>query len=289
MGDFIKMIIDIHTHTFPDEIASRAINKLSDSSNAIYYLDGTLNSLKHSAKMAGIDYCVLQPVATRPSQSDSIATTAILINEQATETGIFSFGGIHPDNTDYADILRRLRDGGVKGIKIHPVFQDVFIDDKRYLNIISKASEYDMAVMIHAGYDISFGTANQASPSHVLNMLNELKPPKVILAHMGGWGCWNEVEQILCGKNVYFDTAYSISPIVYKDPSKGFGPKKEQLSMLQFVHMVRSHGDDRVLFGTDSPWENQSESVMRIKNANLYSSEKEQILYENAAELLGLS
>lgn len=42
----------------------------------------------------------------------------------------------------------------------------------------------------------------------VLNVLNKVNPKKLVLAHMGGWNLWDEVEEKLVGKNVYFDTGF---------------------------------------------------------------------------------
>ena len=150
------MIIDFHTHTFPEELAGRAIGKLAASSRAKNYLDGTAGALRASMKEAGVDYSVLLPVVTRTGQQEDINRAAIETNRHSGETGLISFGGIHPENEDYREILRFLAGNGVKGIKIHPVFQRVPIDDIRYLRIIECADENDMVVITHAGYDIGF-------------------------------------------------------------------------------------------------------------------------------------
>ena len=59
------MIIDFHTHTFPEELAGRAIGKLAASSRARNHLDGTAGALRASMREAGVDYSVLLPVVTR--------------------------------------------------------------------------------------------------------------------------------------------------------------------------------------------------------------------------------
>ena len=37
---------------------------------------------------------------------------------------------------------------------------------------------------------------------------SDVKPEKLVLAHMGGLNFWDDVEKYLVGENVYFDTAY---------------------------------------------------------------------------------
>ena len=102
------MIIDFHTHTFPEQIAERAIEKLSHSGNIKNYSDGTLAGLKRAMRAAAVDYAVLLPVVTRPSQQEDINRAAIERVQEFQETGILSFGGIHPDNENYRDILKSI-------------------------------------------------------------------------------------------------------------------------------------------------------------------------------------
>lgn len=282
------MIIDFHTHTFPENLAGRAIAKLAASSRARNYLDGTADALEASMKEAGVDYSVLLPVATRPGQQEDINRAAVEVNRHSGETGLISFGGIHPENEDYREILRGLSRNGVKGIKIHPVFQRVAIDDLRYLRIIECASENDMIVITHAGYDIGFPGEDFSSVRRIERMLDAVKPRKCVLAHMGGWDCWEEVEERIAGRDVWLDTAFSLLPI---EPAPGTVRAPEEnppLSREQFLRMVRRHGADRILFGTDSPWSGQRQMVAAIRDSGLEKKEQEAVLGGNARELLGI-
>ena len=283
------MIIDFHTHTFPENLAGRAIARLAASSRAKNYLDGTADALQVSMKEAGVDYCVLLPVATRPSQQEDINRAAIEANRHSEETGLISFGGIHPGNEDYREILRRLSENGVKGVKIHPVFQRVAIDDIRYLRIIECASENGMIVITHAGYDIGFPGEDFSSVRRIERMLDAVKPRKMVLAHMGGWDCWEEVEERILGRDVWLDTAFSLLPI---EPATGTVRRPEEnppLSREQFLRMVHRHGTERILFGTDSPWSGQREMVAAIRDSGLDKKEREAVLGGNAGELLGIA
>ena len=62
------MIIDMHTHIFPDEISAAVIDKLSHVSRTLAFTDGTLNGLKKSMDAAQINYSVILPVATNTKQ-----------------------------------------------------------------------------------------------------------------------------------------------------------------------------------------------------------------------------
>lgn len=295
------MIIDFHTHTFPEQIAKRAIAKLSDSAHIKSYSDGTLEGLKQSMKTAGIDHAVLQPVVTKPIQQEDINRLAIETNEHFQDTGILSFGGIHPDNEDYKEILKSMARHGIPGVKLHPVFQRTYFDDIRYLRIMDCASENGLIILIHAGLDASFPGADYVIPGHIRSALKQVRPDKLILAHMGGWGCWEEAEELLADYNVYLDTAFTLSPLRSNTEGSALtsSPPRSNtdssavpqhytpLSREQFLRMVKSFGAERILFGTDSPWADMAESLELVRESGLTASELEAVLGGNAARLLG--
>ena len=272
------MIIDFHTHSFPDDIAVRAVGRLAQSGGIPNYLDGRVDSIKASMKKAGIDYSVLLPIATKPSQHTTINKIAIETNKSFKSTGIISFGTIHPDNDDYKTIISDLAKAGVPGIKLHPVFQRTNIDDPRCLRIIECANDNDLIVSIHCGMDISFPNCDEASVERLANMIKEVPPHKLVLAHMGGWSMYDEVcDQLIGTPNVWLDTAL----VLKRTPDNNF------LSKEKFVQMVRTHGCDHILFGTDSPWSDQSESLHLLRTSGLTPDELTAIEGSNAATLLG--
>lgn len=280
------MIIDIHTHTFPEAIVDRALKSLAASSAMQYTNAGTNAGLKASMDEAGIDYSVILPVVTKPSQSRNINETACKLNE--TEDRLVSFAGIHPDNEDYKEILDEASKMGLQGVKLHPVFQNADIDDIRYKRIISYASELDMAVIVHGGYDVSFPDKYEVLPSKTLNMIKDVRPHKLILAHMGAWSAWEEFYEyleVIREHKVYLDTAFSIDEPNYSDATK----KKfsnDRLSMELFIKMVRTLGANYICFGTDSPWCEQKKAIDTIRRSGLTDEEIQMILGENANRLV---
>ena len=269
-----NMIIDIHTHIFPEKIATGAIDKLEKKAGLKASTNGMLDGLRDSAAMAGIDYSVVAPVVTKVEQFENVNTYAAWLNENCCEGAhkIMSFGGIHPDDADCVSHLKQIKEMGIKGIKLHPDYQNVYIDDKRFLNIIYKASELDLAILIHAGIDIGLPDAVRCAPDRSIKMIKEVQPEKLILAHYGGYGQWDMVEEYLVGENVYFDTAFLV----------------DRIEEEQFVRIVKNHGADKIIFGSDCPWTSQKESVEFIKKLPISEYEKEQILGLNAKNLLGL-
>ena len=278
-------IIDFHTHTFSDKIAPRAVDQLRRSANTLNYLDGTDVSMSVSMKENGIERSVVLPVATRPGQAHAINVASAQKNQRMEQTGLLFFAAIHPADENIEVMLSELRAAGFLGIKLHPLFQDEYIDGIRYMRLIEKASELDLITVIHAGYDISFSHKDFASVAHMLNMVKQVKPHNVVLAHMGGWGEWDAVESDLCGADVYFDTSFCMTPIRPFEP-EGEHVCKTMLGREQFVRIVRKHGGDKILFGSDSPWAKQGEAIDVVEQSGLEEAEISQILGLNAQRLL---
>ena len=272
------MIIDIHTHNFPEKIAARALGILAKNSGFHCHTDGTRNGLLSSMERCGIDISVVLPVLTSPRQFDSVIRYAIETNEQYNHPGnsprLISFGGIHPEDPDYAEHLLFLSREGFQGIKLHPNYQEMMFDDIRYMRIIEKASELGLIVITHAGFDPATPNDMYCSPDMILHVLRDVAPEKLILAHMGSNRLYPEVLEKLCGRDVYFDTAESL------------------LNMPEdvFTDIVKAHGADRILFGSDSPWTDQRKSADHLlAMENLSEKEKQQILWGTAARLLKIS
>lgn len=280
------MILDIHTHTFPDKLAATTIPKLEQMSHTRSYVDGTNGGLMASMAKAGVNYSVVLPVATSPKQVLHINDSSARINERFAETGIFSFGCIHPDYDDYRAELARVQELGLKGIKLHPVYQDVDFDDPRTLRILDRAAELDLIVLTHAGLDVGFPGRVRVSPAMVCRAVKEVGPLTLILAHMGGWRNWDAAEELLADTSVYLDTSYSLGSLHALDDGYYQPEDLPMLSQEQFLRMVRSFGPHRFLFGTDSPWGDQAQGVERIRSLPLTQAEKEGILGDNAQALL---
>ncbi len=281
-------IIDIHTHTFPDKIAGSAIEKLKAKSHTIAFTDGTLNALMGSMHESKISCSVIQPVATSPKQVVNINNASISINERFESSGIISFGAMHPEFEDYDSELKRISEPGIKGIKLHPVYQNMPIDDGRYIRILECAGNLGLWVMIHAGYDIGFPENENAMPEKILRAIKSSGNERVILAHMGGWRCWKESAEAFSDTHVYIDTAFSLGSFTPGDD--GYYSCSEECMMLcadEFVKIIRIFGAERVLFGSDSPWASQRESIMALNALPLNEDEKKKIFFENARLILG--
>lgn len=276
------MIIDIHTHTFPDKIAAGAIASMEQgifNAQGIKVKaagEGTYDKLSESAITAGIDLSTVAPVATKPSQPENINRLSAKANENYKERHVFYLGTIHPECENYKEIIDDIAAMDLRAIKIHPDYQSTFFDDEKYIRIIDYAANKGLGIIAHAGEDIGLPNPIHTTPDRVLNVLKHIQPEKLILAHMGGQRMWDEVEEKLAGLPVYFDTAGSLKKDI------------PHLDNGQFLRIVRKHGAEKVLFGTDYPWYDQKQALKDLEETSLTLLEKKQILGENANRLFGL-
>ena len=282
------MIIDIHTHTFPDKIAAATLDKLKHLSHTIPFTDGTAAGLAASMARAGVDRSVVMPVATSPRQVPHVNDASARMNELGAQTGVLSFGCMHPDFDGWKEELARVRDLGLKGIKLHPQYQDTDFDDPRYLRILDRCGELGLVVLTHAGLDIGMPGKDNCAPEMVARVLEQVGPVKLVLAHMGGWRQWDRVEALLPGTGVYLDTSFSLGEITPLDDGHYRPGDLPLLDEAAFLRMVRRFGPDRILFGTDSPWDDQGTALARLRALPLEKSELDAILGGNARKLLEL-
>ena len=282
-------VVDFHTHTFPDAIAARAVSQLSGASHTLAFTDGTQAALIASMRRAGIHRSVILPVATHPRQVVKVNDAALRTNEDTARTGLVSFACMHPDFEGWYDELKRVRDAGIRGIKLHPPYQGVDFDDPRTLRILGRAAELELCVVVHAGLDVGLPEAVRATPKMILRACREVGPMRLILAHMGGWRCWDEVEDLLPPTGVYLDTSFTLGRMTPN--GDGYYQRDEELQLMtgeRFTRLIRAFGPERVLFGTDSPWADQRQALEEFRKLPLAPDEQRMILSGNAQKMLGV-
>jgi predicted TIM-barrel fold metal-dependent hydrolase len=95
---------------------------------------------------------------------------------------------------------------------------------------------------------------------------------KLVLAHLGGNEMTREVIDTLAGEDVYMDTAYNLG----------------EVDRAELYELFEKHGAERILFATDSPWQDIGREAERIRSFGLSERELSLILSENAKKLLSL-
>lgn len=263
------MLIDFHTHAFPPKIAPRAMETLSYSSGGLKpNTDGTALSLKERMAEDGVDISVVHSIATNPGQQKNVNDFAMELND---DSSLFAFGSVHPDSEDALTELERIKEGGLKGVKFHPEYQNFYVHDPKMFPIYKKISSLGLITLFHAGHDFGFKPPYHCMPDHALEAIKHFDSP-VVLAHWGGLGCGEEVIEKLCGENVWFDLSF------------GYGAMPREVAK----EIVRKHTADRLLFGSDMPWHRPRWEMRLIDTLELTEEEREKIFFKNAKTLLGI-
>jgi len=261
------VIIDFHTHAFPDDLAEKAVSGIGYSSKLKPSHNGTITGLLKSMDDAGIEKSVVLSIATKPAQTENIIRWCLKVRSER----IIPFASIHPGNGNFGEIIDRIKNEGIKGIKLHPMYQDFYADDERLFPVYEKIAKANLLLIFHSGFDIVFPDDDNASPSRILRVCEKFPELKIVASHTGGWKMWDEVLKLIAGKNIWLEISMTLKYI--EDVETFYG-------------IVRNHSADKILFGTDAPWGNQAEDVKAVKELNISSTLKEKIFQENAEALL---
>lgn len=262
------MIIDFHTHAFPEKIAEKAMTNLSFASGGLIpQTNGTIDSLKELMKKDGVDKSVALAIATNEKQQTAV--NDFITSCECDE--IIPFGSVFPFAENALEELERIKALGLKGIKLHPEYQQFFVDDEKMKPLYKKISDLGLIVLFHAGEDIGYPAPYHATPERLRKAAKWIDSP-MVCAHWGSAGLGEEVIKYLCDIPVYFDTAF------------GYGtmPKDRALRILD------KKGVDKMFFGSDCPWHAPSWEISMIETLGLSENEKEKIYHKNAEMLLNI-
>ncbi len=271
VGLIVMQAIDFHTHIFPDRIAKQAVEKLAEESGEYQpKTDGTLKGLLASMDRADIATSVVANIATRPAQSLPILEFC----RQITSERIRPLVSVHPGNSrDDAELLLAGAAGlGIRGVKLHPMYQGFTIDDRAMFPLYQLIEHFGMFVIFHTGLDIAFPGNLQADVERIRILAKEFPNLVIVTTHVGGWRQWDRAGMLGRLPNVYTETSMTLT----------------EMSGEGFAELLSQFDEERVLFGSDSPWTDQKEMLEQTMALRMSDRRKERMFYRNAAGLLGL-
>jgi len=259
--------IDSHTHVFPEHVAERAMESLSARYGARPVGRASPSGLLEHMDACGVERAVLAPVATRPGQVASINAWLAEIRSDR----LVPLGALHPHLPDPANEIQRLLDAGFRGVKLHCHFQGFAMDDPALDRLLELVGD-QLVVLMHCGDEIAPLEHVEPTPPRILAMHQRHPEVQLILAHLGGYQEWDEAEALLCGRDVYLDISYV------------FGHCSDE----QVKRMVRAHGADRIIWGSDFPWQSECDALAGLDRLGLSPAERQAVLCGNARRVLGL-
>jgi uncharacterized protein len=261
-------IIDIHTHAWPEKIAKKAQDNLEDIFK-VSFVDGppTVSTLLKYMDKNNIDISVICAVAPKPEKVESINDWLFSVRSNRLK----AFCAFHPDYKDWQNELKRIKENG-DGIKMQPEFQDFYVDEDKLYPIYDEIVRLDIPVLFHCGHELSGTMLVRSSPDRIKRVKDDFPSLKIIAAHFGGFKLWDDVERHLLGRDIYLDTSYFF----------------RYLDVETVKRMLKTHREDRLLFGTDFPLVDQADDIEYLRRLDIELELKERIFFKNAQELLGI-
>ena len=266
------MIIDFHTHIYPQAVAAKILAAAKRKLKVAVPGTGGPDDLCRMMQEGKVSRSVLLPLAKGCHDVAGLndwVQAAALENQE-----LVAFGAVHPFMEKLEEELDRLAARGVRGVKMMPLLQQVYPDDPRCQRLYQGLVERDMILIAHAGRDPLDRPEVFGTPERFAVALQSFADLKVVLAHLGGLRMWDCVRRHLlpAAKNVFFDTAYV---------SFYMGPE-------EMKDLIIDIGPERVIFGSDYPWEKPGRAAEIIRGLGLSGAEEEAIFFKNAAGLLDL-
>lgn len=264
----MRKVADIHAHVFPEKLADKAPASISAFYGGMEVAcnPATPQKLAFYEQEAGITRFVMSNSATTAHQVHSI--NDFLPQAVKNIPGAIAFGSIFPGMDGAIEELERAKALGTRGLKVHPDFQKVPLDDPAGVPIYRRAAELGLPVLFHMGDD----RYDYSTPERLMNLLRQVPDLQVIAAHFGGWRAWAHSYECPLPSCVLYDTSSTL-PMIPRD---------------MVLRMLDRFGPERFLFGTDFPMWSPKEELARFLALGLGEDVNEKILYGNFMKLFDL-
>lgn len=267
------MIIDAHTHIYPEAVAPKAIKTIIGNTGGqlTAYTDGTFQNLMSSMDEAEIDFSVVLSVATQPNQGEKIIQWIDEMRNRSSR--LIYFASVHPADPDFKKRIQDIKDRGIPGIKFHPAYQNFPVDSKEAYDVYEEALKNDLVLHFHSGFDMSLPHCDYTSVERFSRFLESFKNSKIILAHAGGDQQWEEVLKKLGDKGCFFDIAFVL----------------ENMKRCDHARELYRQNENYFVFGTDTPWKSQKDYVKMIRESKTLTSEqRDKMFFKNILKLISL-
>ena len=267
------MIFANHAHVFPKQVRE----------------NGTVDALLRFMDECQIDKAVaFAPFPERlkeegyPESPNRFLAKAIKGEDRLVGFGTIDF------TLNLEDQVEEIAALGLKGIKLHPPYQEFVIDGEPAFRIYDKAQQLGLMISFHSGMHW-----HRLRDNRVL-LFDEVAwnfpNLKFSLEHIGGYHFFKEALAVMCnnsrrGNNIYAGW----TTIRDRDGIGAWSLTDEQL-----LTVIRQTGEDNSIFGLDFPYakaDNIKWDIERINRLDLTKECKEKILgktlervlFENAA------
>jgi predicted TIM-barrel fold metal-dependent hydrolase len=255
------LIIDAHAHIYPEKIAAKATGAVGSFYDLPMRHTGSTAELLASGQKAGVDRYVVCSVATAPEQVAII--DRFLAAECRQHPELIGLGSLHPASPDFAADIALLKECGFHGAKLHPDFQEFYIDDPAVFPLYDLLQSEGIPLLLHTGDP----RKAFSRPERLRTVLAAFPRLCVVAAHFGGWSVWEEAFAALRSARCYVDTCSSL----------------QMMEPAQALRLIRGYGAERVLFGVDFPMWDHADELHALERLGLTETELDLLLHKNAA------
>ena len=259
------MIIDTHTHIFPDNQAAVFLKNTAEMFNVKTYGMATESDLILKMDENQISHSVIHMVAPYPSGVTETNTWLINLNQPR----FIKFGTVHPGFKDFKNEIKRLKNNNICGVKFQPDIQRFFPDDKELIyGLYEELARSGLKVMFHIGGEPIPGPKDRSKPHMIRTVALDFPELKIVGAHLGGLNVWEETYEMLAGlENIYMESSLS-----YKFIKPSMAEK-----------IIKKHGHEKIFFGSDYPFASIKESINAAKSVSFLTDDQiKDILGRNA-------
>jgi uncharacterized protein len=261
------VIIDAHAHVWPDRIAAAAL-----SGNRVRGLqargDGTVAGLTRTMKSYGVNVSCCLGIANEARHVDKV--NEFVAGLASSER--FGFGTVHAGLT-VEENMASLTRHGITAVKIHPLFQNFALDDRRLWAVLD-AFGGDIAVITHVGEGGDARTNSLSSPRMVADIARQFPQLRLVACHFGGYKILDDAEEMLCGADVVLETSWP--------------PSLATLRPSRVRRLIRDHGAERIVFGSDWPMTDVGAEIAAVEALGLSDDETKSVLGGTMARVLGV-
>ncbi len=162
---------------------------------------------------------------------------------------VIPFASVNPNSpTAVEDLDHAVRDLGLRGIKLAPIYQNFVPDSRAAYKLYAKISELHIPIIWHQGNSMiaRFGPIEEANPIRLDKVLRDFPDIKMCFSHLGVPWAWEAVSMAHKHPQLYVDISAMMT-------SRWFA-----YNALVFAY--EGGVMDKLLFGSDYPWYSPAET-----------------------------
>ena len=284
------MIIDGHVHLFHPKVISNVQKRTEMTDILRLQTEGAEHRtgvpfLENELESAGISGGQVLPTA--------LSNEVSRINNEfyhmvETSKLLFTAGTIHPDYPQNSKELEKMQARGIRGIKLCSFSQKFALDESATFEMFDLMSKFNQKrdAGFFAELDTLFGADKffgsfpeyNTTPKLFADLVKRFPKVDFIAAHMGGLAApFREIKtHLVPSDNLYLDTSNAA----------------HVLSEDEFIFLLKSHGPEHIIFGTDWPWFTHTEEVVlqrcMYEKAGFSKTDQELIFSGNIIRMAGL-